>query len=82
MAPRSPINRSSQEATRMKTQTLFTAFAIAQTRRRGAPSAPARFDPGPTDDSTLLTALRNSATDRDQIIQRRIGMITEATNHM
>ena len=64
----------------MKTQTLFTAFAIAQTRTPDAPPAPARFDPGPTDDSTLLNALRNSATDRDQIIQRRIGMITEATN--
>ena len=58
----------------MKTQTLFTAFAIAQTRSPAQP-APARFDPGPIDDTTLLNALRNSATDRDQIIQRRIGMI-------
>jgi hypothetical protein len=30
-----------------------------------------------TDDSTLLNALRNSATDRDQIIQRRIGALDE-----
>ena len=66
----------------MKTQTLFTAFTIAQTRSPGAPPAPARFDPGPTDDTTLLIALRNSATGRDQIVQRRIGMITEATNPM
>lgn len=64
----------------MKTQTLFTAFAIAQTRTRGTPPAPARFDPGPIDETTLLNALRNSATDRDQIIQRRIGMIAETTN--
>lgn len=64
----------------MKTQTLFTAFAIAQTRIADIPPAPVRFDPGLAQDSTLLKALRNSATDRDQIIQRRIGMITEATN--
>ena len=61
----------------MKTQTLFTAFAIAQMRIPGVPPAPPRFDPA-TDDMTLLNALRNSATDRDQIIQRRIGMIAEA----
>ena len=66
----------------MKPHTLFTAFAIAQTRSPGAPPAPARFDPGPVDDTTLLNALRNSATNRDQIIQRRIGMITQAANHM
>ena len=64
----------------MKTQTLFTAFAIAQTRSPGALPAPVRFDPGPADDTTLLRALRNSATGRDQIIQRRIGMIAETTN--
>ncbi len=63
----------------MKTHTLFTAFAIAQTRSPGAPPAPARFDLVPVDDSTLLNALRNSATDRDQIIQRRIGMFAETT---
>jgi len=60
----------------MKTQTLFTAFAVAQARRP-AP-APARSDPGPAHDMTLINALRNSATARDQIIQRRIGMIAEA----
>lgn len=64
----------------MKTQTLFTAFTIAQMRTPGAPPAPARPNPGPADDTTLLNALRNSATDRDQIIQRRIGMIAEAAN--
>ena len=66
----------------MKTQTLFTAFAIAQMRTPDAPPVPPRFDPGPTDDTTLINALRNSATDRDQIIQRRIGMITEVADPM
>ena len=66
----------------MKTQTLFTAFAIAQARSPGAKSAPARSGRGPADDTTLLNALRNSATDRDQIIQRRIGMISHAANAM
>lgn len=64
----------------MKTQTLFSVFAIAQTRIADLPPAPARTNPAPMDDTTLLNALRNSATDRDQIIQRRIGMITQATN--
>ena len=64
----------------MKTQTLFTVFAIAQTRIADLPPAPVRNNPAPADDTTLLTALRNSATDRDQIIQRRIGMISEVTN--
>ena len=62
----------------MKTQTLFSAFALAQARNSDLPSPPARVDPGPADDSMLLNALRNSATNRDQIIQRRIGMIREA----
>ena len=66
----------------MKTRTLFTAFAIAQTRTPGAPPVRARFDPSPMNDTTLLNALRNSATNHDQIIQRRIGMITQAANHM
>jgi hypothetical protein len=79
MAPRPPLNRSSQEATRMKTQTLFTALAIAQARGPGAPPAAPRFDPAPVDDTTLVTALRNSATSLDQIIQRRIGMTGATT---
>jgi hypothetical protein len=66
----------------MKTQTLFTALAIAQARMSAIPAAPARFIPGPADDTTLLNALRNSATHRDQIIQRRIGMIAEAADTM
>ena len=64
----------------MKPQTLFTVFAIAQTRIADLPPAPLRNNPPPADDTTLLKALRNSATDRDQIIQRRIGMISEVTN--
>ncbi len=66
----------------MTTRTLFTAFAIAQTRNLGAPPAPARFRPAITDDTTLLNALRNSATDRDQIIQRRIGVLVESASRM
>ena len=60
----------------MKTCTLFTAFAAAQTRTAAALRAPLRSDTVVTDDMTLLNALRNSATVRDQIIQRRIGLIT------
>ena len=61
----------------MKTATLFTAFATAQTRTAAALPAPRRSNTIVTDDMTLLNALRNSATDRDQIIQRRIGLITQ-----
>jgi hypothetical protein len=82
MAPRSPNNRSQQEEKKMTSRTLFTAFAIAQTRNSAAPAAPARLSPGGADDTTLLDALRNSATDRDQIIQRRIGMITQGPNRV
>ena len=63
----------------MKTQTLFTAFAIAQRNARLQP-APVRLEPVPADDTTLLSALRNSATDRDQIIQRRIGLFPDTAN--
>jgi len=66
----------------MKGQTLFTAFSIAQARTPDTTPVPAPFEPLPADDTTLLNALRNSATDRDQIIQRRIGMLTEAINPM
>ena len=65
----------------MGTQTLFTAFAIAQARTPGIAAmptpTPARFEPGNADETTLITALRNCATDRDQIIQRRIGLYPE-----
>ena len=64
----------------MKAQTLFTALAIAQARTPDPAPVPARFKPGPADDTTLLNALRNSATDRDQIIQRRIGLFPDTTN--
>ena len=66
----------------MTTRTLFTAFAIAQTRTPGTRPALARVSPGATDATTLLNALRNSATDRDQIVQRRIGLFTEAATIM
>ena len=57
----------------MKTCTLFNALADAQARVAGTPAIrPLNV----TDDTTLLAALRNSATDRDQIIQRRINFGT------
>ena len=65
----------------MKSQTLFSALTLAQARSSDLPPDPARVEPGPADDTTLLNALRNSATSRDQIIQRRIGMITGVANH-
>ena len=61
----------------MPTHTLFTAFAIAQARFPAAGNVPAKSEPRPTDDMTLLNALRNYVTDRDQIIQRRIGALDE-----
>jgi hypothetical protein len=64
----------------METETLFTAFAIAETRNARLQPAPVRLEPVPADDTTLLSALRNSATDRDQIIQRRIGLFPDTAN--
>jgi|GraSoi_2013_40cm_1033754.scaffolds.fasta_scaffold129045_2 hypothetical protein len=59
----------------MKSRTLFTAFTAAQAE--GAPAK--RVLPDLTDDTTLLNALRNSATDRDQIIRRRITVFDDIT---
>jgi uncharacterized membrane protein YgcG len=59
----------------MKTRTLFSAFAAAQTLAAGAPAAAPGSPTVVTDDTTLLNALRNRATDRDQIIQRRICLL-------
>jgi hypothetical protein len=67
--------QQSGKAITMKTCTLFTAFAAAQTRTAAALPARLRSDTIVADDITLLIALRNSATDRDQIMQRRIGFI-------
>ncbi len=64
----------------MKSHTLFSAFALAQTRIADIPPAPPQCAPRPVDDTTLVNALRNCATDRDQIIQRRIGMIGATTD--
>jgi len=62
----------------MKNQTLMSAFAKAQTRNAPeAPAAPPRAEIVITDDTTLLNALRNCATDRDQLLQRRLGLIAE-----
>ena len=57
----------------MKTQTLFGALSAAQ----GDKPSPACPHPNLTDDATLLNALRNCATDRDQILQRRLGIYKE-----
>jgi hypothetical protein len=58
----------------MKTKNLATALATALTR------IPAATPPEPAvaADLVLVTALRNSATRRDQIIQRRIGVYPDA----
>ena len=59
----------------MKTQNLATTLAAALTRiPDNNPPKPA-----PAADFLLLSALRNSATPRDQIIQRRIGIYPDAT---
>lgn len=62
----------------MKTQNLATALAVALTR------IPVITSPKPevAADLLLVTALRNSATARDQIIQRRIGVYPDATGVM
>jgi hypothetical protein len=55
---------------------LFTVFSAALKSCR-TPSAKAPVPPSPApapmDDDLLLAALRNSATGRDQIMQRRLG---------
>ncbi len=58
----------------MKSRTLFSALAAAQSDK--PPTA--HQQPAITDDSTLLVALRNCATDRDQILQRRLGLMDDA----
>ena len=59
----------------MKTKNLATALATALTR------IPATTPPEPWNaaDLLLVAALRNSATNRDQIIQRRIGVYPDTT---
>jgi hypothetical protein len=58
----------------MNNQNLATALATALTR------IPATIPPKPevAADVLLVTALRNSATGCDQIIQRRIGIYPDA----
>jgi len=62
----------------MKTQNLAAALAAALTR------IPASTPPKPAGavDHLLVIALRNSATGRDQIIQRRIGVYPDAIGAM
>ena len=60
----------------MNTQNLATTLAAALTRNPdNTPPKPALAA-----DLFLLSALRNSATPRDQIIQRRIGIYPDATS--
>ena len=58
----------------MNTQSLASAFSHAL--NRNAAARPAE-NPG-SQENNLLTALERSATARDQIVQRRIGITTEA----
>jgi len=62
----------------MKTQNLATTLAAALNR------TPANTPPKPdvSLDLLLVTALRNSATGCDQIIQRRIGVYPNAIGAM
>jgi hypothetical protein len=62
----------------MKTQNLANALAAALTRIPASTASKSEV----AADLLLLTALRNSATGRDQIIQRRIGIYPEATGVM
>lgn len=61
----------------MTKQTLVTALAKAQTRTADTPPAPPLAAIAVADDATLLSALRNCATDRDQILQRRLGLAAD-----
>jgi len=62
----------------MKTKNLATALAAALSR------TPAITPPKPevSVDLLLVAALRNSATRRDQIIQRRIGVYPDTVGAM
>jgi hypothetical protein len=65
----------------MKIRTLFSALSDAQARMTGTPAVPKALAAtvatvAAADDTNLLAALRNSATDRDQIMQRRVSPLT------
>src|SRR3954454_8697957 len=65
----------------MKIRTLFSALSDAQARMTGTPAVPVALAAtvatvSAANDTTLLAALRNSATDRDQIMQRRVSPLT------
>ena len=66
----------------MSAPNLATALLAALARKRpppvgGAGAAPASAAAG---DDILLNALRNSATGRDQIMQRRIGLFPDGSS--
>jgi hypothetical protein len=58
----------------MASRTLFDAFAAAQATNRLAVRNVTQVT-----DETLLEALRNSVTDRDQIMQRRVRFLDDET---
>lgn len=58
----------------MASRTLFDAFTAAQATNRVSTRNATQI----TDD-TMLEALRNSVTDRDQIMQRRVRFIEDGT---
>jgi len=64
----------------MTTRNLLTALAAALASNPLPVSPPAAMPntTTPPDNDFLLNALRNSATGRDQIMQRRIGILPDA----
>ena len=58
----------------MASRTLFDAFAAAQATNRLAVRNVTQVT-----EETLLEALRNSVTDRDQIMQRRVRFLDDET---
>ena len=63
----------------MTTRNLLTALAAALASNPLPASPPAAIPDSkvPPDTDFLLNALRNSATGRDQIMQRRIGILPD-----
>lgn len=63
----------------MTSRNLLTALAaaLASNPLPAAPPAATPDGKDPPDNDFLLNALRNSATGRDQIMQRRIGILPD-----
>jgi hypothetical protein len=59
----------------MNSKTLAATFATALSRQTARPQAREET----TADVVLINALRNSVTERDQIVMRRIGMAPDGS---